>query len=178
METSLHRCEQPILSRRWTPRRSRCRAARAPFRSRRRILAAAFSSSLSLSISADEAGFSAALPGHEAPGNEGAGCVGRATSVGEKDQSVEWERQAANAFSEAAARDFDSLAFPQVPIPTGLALASTTPCGVTNRGQLCALRGVIIVCFLSDRSSRKIGLQEIFQLGVGALPRAGCAGRA
>jgi hypothetical protein len=50
-----------------------------------------------------------------------------------------------------------SLELPQVPTSTAFALASTTSRGVTHSGQLCALSGVIVLCFLSDKSGRNIG---------------------
>ena len=46
---------------------------------------------------------------------------------------------------------------PTSPTSTAFALASTTSRGVTHSGQLCALSGVIVLCFLSDKSGRNIG---------------------
>jgi hypothetical protein len=61
-----------------------------------------------------------------------------------------------------------SLELPQVPTSTAFALASTTSRGVTHSGQLCALSGVIILCFLSDKSGRNIGSKR-FRRGVGSV---------
>ena len=54
--------------------------------------------------------------------------------------SIEWARQTANAFAEAAAREFDashSSGRPQVPTSIGFGPASTTSCGATRNGN-CA----------------------------------------
>ena len=63
--------------------------------------------------------------------------------------SIEWAQQAAPHLRKprcTSSTPQHSWARPQVPTSTGSALALTISCGATRNGQLCALRGVIIVC--------------------------------